>query len=174
MGASTFDAAQMDAIGAVSLDTFAECLLSSLGAGRAVAEGTQAPLMQALIDGMAHMPLLGEVAKRAKAVVARAELVQSPFAGEIGALRPSEQRARTESAVLEVVRELTGADGASVGAETPLMEAGVDSLAATELSSRLRSMSGVSLSPTIVFDSRRRARSQLTCSSSLWVWRLRL
>ena len=37
-------------------------------------------------------------------------------------------------------------------ATTPLMEAGIDSLAATELSSRLRSLTGVALSPTLVFE----------------------
>ena len=34
----------------------------------------------------------------------------------------------------------------------PLMEAGIDSLAATELSSRLRTLTGVPLSPTLVFE----------------------
>ena len=51
-----------------------------------------------------------------------------------------------------VVRELTGVPAASLGAETPLMEAGVDSLAATELSSRLRSLTGLALSPTLLFE----------------------
>ena len=54
--------------------------------------------------------------------------------------------------MLRVVRELSGAAAASLRAETPLMEAGVDSLAATELSSRLRSLTGVALSPTLVFE----------------------
>ena len=44
------------------------------------------------------------------------------------------------------------ASDAALEVETPLMEAGVDSLAATELSSRLRSLTGVPLSPTIVFE----------------------
>ena len=54
--------------------------------------------------------------------------------------------------MLRVVRELTGAADASLTAETPLMEAGVDSLAATELSSRLRDVSGMALSATLVFE----------------------
>ena len=36
--------------------------------------------------------------------------------------------------------------------DTPLMEAGVDSLAATELATRLRNLSGVALSPTLMFE----------------------
>ena len=54
--------------------------------------------------------------------------------------------------MLRVVRDLTGAPAAALTAETPLMEAGVDSLAATELSMRLRSLTGVALSPTLVFE----------------------
>jgi polyene macrolide polyketide synthase len=54
--------------------------------------------------------------------------------------------------VLSVARELSGAADAALDAETPLMEVGVDSLAATELSSRLRSLTGVALSPTLVFE----------------------
>ena len=54
--------------------------------------------------------------------------------------------------MLDVVRELTGAPGAALIAETPLMEAVVDSLAATELASLLRSVAGLSLSPTLLFE----------------------
>ena len=59
---------------------------------------------------------------------------------------------RCQRCFQRVVSELTGAPAASPTAETPLMEAGGDSLAATELSSRLRSLTGVALSPTIVFE----------------------
>ena len=47
------------------------------------------------------------------------------------------------------VRELTAE---SLTAETPLMEAGIDSLAATELSNQLRDATGLTLSPTLVFE----------------------
>ena len=70
MGASTFDAAQLDAIGAVTLDEFAACLLVSLAPGRAAAEGTQAPLVQALIDGLPRMPLIAEMVSKARPVTA--------------------------------------------------------------------------------------------------------
>ena len=51
-----------------------------------------------------------------------------------------------------MVCELTGAPAACLIAEMPLMEAGVDSLVATELSLRLRMLVGVALSPTIIFE----------------------
>ena len=73
----------------------------------------------------------------------------SVLAASLAPLAPSARRSHVEAAVLRVVRELTAA---SLTAEAPLMEAGVDSLAATELSSRLRALTGVALSPTMVFE----------------------
>ena len=55
------------------------------------------------------------------------------------------------SLVQGVVRELAG-KGTDVDADITLMDAGIDSMAATELSSRLRLATGVELSPTIVFE----------------------
>ena len=62
-----------------------------------------------------------------------------------------ERQARMEGLVLRVVRELTG-EGGEITPSTPLMEAGVDSLAATELSNRLQADTGLALSPTLVFE----------------------
>ena len=76
----------------------------------------------------------------------------SALAQVLSSLAPALRHAHVEAAVLCVVQELTGAADAALEVETPLMEAGVDSLAATELSSRLRSLTGVALSPTIVFE----------------------
>ena len=46
-----------------------------------------------------------------------------------------------------------GCSNTSVGGSaTPLMEAGIDSLAATELSNQLRDATGLTLSPTLVFE----------------------
>ena len=72
------------------------------------------------------------------------------LASALSAMSPSQQQSHVEQLVLRVVQDLTDRDG--VSAETPLMEAGVDSLAATELASRLRTASEVALSSTIVFE----------------------
>jgi len=56
-----------------------------------------------------------------------------------------------EALVLKVVRALTGSDDVIV-ATTPLMEAGIDSLAATELANQLREATGLVLSGTLVFE----------------------
>ena len=48
------------------------------------------------------------------------------------------------------MQELVGTS--DVTTDTPLMEAGIDSLAATELANRLQPVLGISLSPTLVFE----------------------
>ena len=60
MGASTFDAAQMDAIGAISLDEFAGCLHASVAAARPASMCTLAPLKQMLIAGLPRLAILTE------------------------------------------------------------------------------------------------------------------
>jgi polyketide synthase 12 len=78
--------------------------------------------------------------------------VEGPLASALAALPASQRQPHVESLVLRAVRELTGDAEASVTASTPLVEAGIDSLAATELSSRLRAATGLALSPTLVFE----------------------
>ena len=104
----------------------------------------------------------------------RAMLDRSPL-GDLGALRNPECVPHLEAAVdkgrsdltavapvgvppktavllatvLSVVRELTGE---ALEPTTPLMEAGVDSVTATHLSSQLEEATGVALSPTLVFE----------------------
>ena len=96
----------------------------------------------------------------------RVPVAGSMFAQALAPLTASQQWEHVEAEVLRVVRELTGAAASSVAAETPLMEAGVDSLAATELSLRLRALTGVPLSRQRSSSSiRARARSPLTSSS---------
>ena len=63
---------------------------------------------------------------------------------------PSAERGTyLELVVLRVVGELTDT---IFEMESPLMEAGIDSLAATELSSKLCTITGLALSPTLVFE----------------------
>ena len=67
-----------------------------------------------------------------------------------GAAAAFARASHVEAEVVRAVRSLTGDGGAD--AATPLMEAGVDSLAATELVSQLRALTGLELSPTLVFE----------------------
>jgi acyl carrier protein len=55
---------------------------------------------------------------------------------------------------MAVVRELAGTPASALDAQTPLVEAGIDSLAATELASKLAELTGVSLSAALVYAQR--------------------
>ncbi|MDC0525534.1 phosphopantetheine-binding protein [bacterium] len=103
----------------------------------------------------------GDAQRKSERISMHTERFATPFtapsAGSLLAhslvhLKSSQRRTLVENSVLCVVHELIGMSAASITAETPIMEAGVDSLAATELSSRLRSLMGVALSSTIVFE----------------------
>jgi len=52
--------------------------------------------------------------------------------------------------VLSTVKDLTGVN--ALTADMPLMEAGIDSLASTELASRLRSLTGLAIAPTAALE----------------------
>ena len=158
MGAATFAEDQLEAMGAISLDVFAAHLCAILAPAHAAVESTQAPLYPVILISMA-VPLLSElrhvpassihttIAARRALVTGSSALVQS-----LAVLVPSQRQAHVERLVLRVVYELTGTVAASVTVETPLMEAGVDSLAATELVLRLRALTGVMLPPTLIFE----------------------
>jgi acyl carrier protein len=75
----------------------------------------------------------------------------SKLGREVLALGSSKRQPHVEALVLKVVRALTGSDDVIV-ASTPLMEAGIDSLAATELANQLREATGLVLSGTLVFE----------------------
>jgi len=76
----------------------------------------------------------------------------SGFAQEVVALSESERQSFVETAVLRVVKELT--QNSNVVGGMSLVQAGIDSLAGTELSNRLQQLSGLgnSLSPNLVFE----------------------
>ena len=76
----------------------------------------------------------------------------SPHAKTLAPLTEAARFEYVQAAVLRIVRKLSDLPATTLESDTPLMEAGVDSLAATEFASRLRSFTGVPISPTIVFE----------------------
>ena len=70
----------------------------------------------------------------------------------LGSLPPAERSKYVQAIVLQVVGEVAGSSTNKVDVEMPLADAGVDSLASTELASRLQSLTGVQLSPTVIFE----------------------
>ena len=75
----------------------------------------------------------------------------SKLGHELAALPRSQHQALAEAQVCQVVASLGGAS-TEVSASTPLMEAGIDSLAATELSRQLQELTAMPLSPTLMFE----------------------
>ena len=79
-----------------------------------------------------------------------ASLLDSELARTLVAMPLVERQAQLEEKIMLIVKDLAGED--SVAVETPLMDAGIDSLAATELVSRLSELSSLSLAPTLMFE----------------------
>jgi hypothetical protein len=74
---------------------------------------------------------------------------EGELARALASMPLSKRMGHVEATVLRVVSMLTSN---AVDVETSLMDAGIDSLAATEFSSRLKAICNVSLSPTLIFD----------------------
>ena len=146
----------------ISLEVYAACvgaqLAASVGLGLSVQLAHRSDVRELLADlADASQPRFGELAPpAAHAATSGSGAVPLSSGGALAhalaPLAPTQRRAHVEGAVLRVVRELTGSAVAALAAETPLMEAGIDSLAATELASRLRALTGVALPPTVVFE----------------------
>eukprot|EP00964_Phaeocystis_antarctica_P162069 scaffold135628_cov226-Phaeocystis_antarctica.AAC.1 len=131
------DSLRMDDAWSLGLEQYAACLGSVLhgcGAVRAPLPLLPAQLGSVVPSGCAVV-LLGELAasvqQRVPAMAVEASPASRELADALAALPASQRQPHVESLVLRAVRELTGSE-ASVTASTPLMEAGVDSLAATE------------------------------------------
>ena len=113
-----------------------------------------------ITEAFAAMPALLQDAKTAdgkqpsreckEAAVRDAQASSLPSASKLLQINQAERQPHIEALVLKTVSELISA--ADVGTDTPLMEAGVDSLAATELSSSLRATTEVALSTTLLFE----------------------
>ena len=79
-----------------------------------------------------------------------ANRADSTFVRALSSLSKAQRRSRMETEIFSIARELTG--GLSFDAELPLMEAGIDSLGATEFSSKLQNLAGIEISPTLLFE----------------------
>ena len=79
---------------------------------------------------------------------------ESDLAAALLALPSTQRPEAAMQAVLRVSRELMGciSTAAALHADTEFAEAGMDSLAATELAVRLRALSGMALAPTLVME----------------------
>ena len=144
----------------ISLEEYAAYLSGQLMAQVGASQNVR------LLHRVAVQEVLQDLADPSQARFGELRIVAGPASGAVRAklttgsalayalapLAVAQRRAHVEAAVLRVVRELTGEAQTTLSAETPLMEAGVDSLAATELSMRLQTATGLNLSPTIVFE----------------------
>eukprot|EP00964_Phaeocystis_antarctica_P064073 scaffold38505_cov69-Phaeocystis_antarctica.AAC.1 len=153
------DSLRTDGAWSLGLEQYAACLsrvLHGCGTVRAPLPLVPAQLGLAMHPSVGALALLGELAasvqQRSSAAASEASPESRELANTLAALPASQRQPHVESLVLRAVRELTDDAEASVTASTPLMEAGIDSLAAMELSSRLRAATGLALSPTLVFE----------------------
>ncbi len=140
---------------AISLEQYAACLGSVLAR---VVNVVGSPLpcgaerLRESVPDATQARFIELVSFSSVAAPVAAAALMSPLASVLATLPASQRQPHVESLVLRAVRELTGDAEASVTAGTPLMEAGIDSLAATELSSRLRAATVLALSPTLVLE----------------------
>ena len=125
MGASASRNAQLSARGVISLDEFAKCLLAALAPARAAAERVQAVLALATPS------------------------VSTAHAS--GCTASISIPAMEVSSVLRILQDVT-VNAEMPTADSPLMDAGVDSIAAGELATRLSALSGTPVSPTVMFE----------------------
>jgi acyl carrier protein len=166
MGAAAFAAmgerqASTAGMAGISLEQYAACLGEQLSASRGIVLGAQivhsAETLELLHDlADASQPRFSELSAGTAVSEACADVgapsLDSVLSVTLAGLAPARRREYAESTVLRVVHELTGTTAPELSAETPLMEAGFDSLASTELSLRLQALTGVTLSPTLVFE----------------------
>jgi hypothetical protein len=168
MGASAYSAQEKRQIvffgmAGIVLDDYSRCLRVQLAAGccalslcvQLAHRSEVRRLLQNLID--ASQPRFSELRATAESTPAScpassSSVSRSGCARSVTRSPFVQRRNHFEAVVMRVLQELTRVPATSLSSHTPLMEAGVDSLAATELSLRLRSLTGVMLSPTMVFE----------------------
>ena len=157
MGAAAFGERQLRFRGmaTISLEQYTACLgcaLAQVWNGFAhSALPTSLELLQESVPDRSH-PFLIEMTGSTSAQQERnGPMPSHAITAVLSTLTSSEQQAHVEELVLRSVREVAGSD-AEIDSMTPLMDAGIDSLAATELSSQLQAATGLSLSSTLIFE----------------------
>ena len=136
MGASTFSLTQLEDLGALAPDQFVIGLFALMTPGRASAEQCQAPLLHSAIAQVSTLCIGREISVAAEC--------------------SANQEIHTEvvpvqACVLRIINDLANAPS-GISEDSPLMDAGIDSLAATELASKLQAATGAELLPTLVFE----------------------
>ena len=178
MGAETLAGAglaeaEASAVGALSLDEYAALVSAVVSVtGTSVAASVRLPLSAAVLLTClpdAHDPRFAELGggtagERAAPVLdaagGRASDDSVPLGAECGSalvrelvhLPAAERQGHAMAHVLRAVHDLVDSAVSSLSADVPLLETGMDSLAATELSSRLRALTGAALPATLVFE----------------------
>ena len=148
----------------ISLEEYAACLRGQLSHPRGITLGVQVVHrldVRMLVPDLADVsqPRFNELVSEAEGCTGTAttpavaaQVAESALARTLKTVAPAQRREHVEATILRVVHELAGTPDNALSAETPLMEAGVDSLAATELSSRLQLLVGMPLSSTLIFE----------------------
>jgi hypothetical protein len=160
MGAASFGDVQLNDLGAISLDIFGLCLFLALTASSAASERVQAPVPISLLRCVATAPTLAELHQLHGAgftavdtpSIARVKSDASAFVQQLNSLQSSERQAHTTQIVLDLVQDMSNSEGLSLSADTPILDTGLDSLAATELASKLRTITDAAVSSTLVFE----------------------
>jgi acyl carrier protein len=165
-------------MGAILLDDFAACLSVALAPSRGAMQRTLAPLVS-VFQTSTRMPALSELTHKKmeqivptpirtsaggaltnslhlhlkQAVTARKNPLPYRTPNSDRVPRPPAQRQpHVLEQVASITRNFLSSDTALLNADAPLIEAGIDSLAATEVASQLGSAFDISLPPTLLFE----------------------
>jgi aryl carrier-like protein len=170
MGAAAFAAmgerpVDIPGMAGISLDEYGTCLAAQLGACLGVGLSVQVvhrsdagEVLRDLAD--ATQPRFGELTQENQTAIVGTSInascttpaAQGALAQTLASLSISERSAHMEKVVLRLAQEVGGAPASVLSAETPLMDAGIDSLAAMAFVSQLRTSIGVELSRALVVD----------------------
>ncbi|MGV0638388.1 type I polyketide synthase [Mycobacterium kansasii] len=152
------DKARMSRAGLATLSTAQalELLDTAMVADRAVVVATRLDSRALGTDSTAPLPLFGELAARpARRVVDDADTAGSTtgLAARLRSLRPERRHRELAGVVCSNAATVLGRSStADVDADRSFQDLGFDSLTAVELRNRLKTATGLTLSPTLIFD----------------------